>query len=214
MQVAELPKRQRVQEAPRWDQAREVAHRPRSPNRLPVQGHEQREQDDYENGRLHQLNDGDLGGGETVQLHPITAVVPRVTSETVQAHGSDQEEVHLVVLEFLHEVGRGQDVQGVARWRQHDQDDQRQDDRGEQDRGDARLRRSRRCLHDSGERGAATFDQRDTAGADLEASVEVLVEVPDDEQQARGGEHAVQGQEGRDSNTVGKEAMRQRRHQD
>eukprot|EP00443_Scrippsiella_acuminata_P066936 CAMPEP_0115436342 /NCGR_PEP_ID=MMETSP0271-20121206/34142_1 /TAXON_ID=71861 /ORGANISM="Scrippsiella trochoidea, Strain CCMP3099" /LENGTH=76 /DNA_ID=CAMNT_0002861861 /DNA_START=523 /DNA_END=752 /DNA_ORIENTATION=+ len=62
--------------------------------------------------------------------------------------------------------------------------------------------------------GAQALEDADALASDLKASVEVLVEVPDDEQQARGGEHAVQGQEGRDSNTVGKEAMRQRRHQD
>mmetsp|Transcript_95808 Transcript_95808/g.247716 ORF Transcript_95808/g.247716 Transcript_95808/m.247716 type:complete len:281 (+) Transcript_95808:489-1331(+) len=199
VQCAKLVEGEDTQQATWRHQAREVPHGPRPPDRHPVQRHEDGRQDDYNGNRCDHVHDRLFVLIPAVGGQPRRIVVGRSTGKAAEAQGGHQEQIHLVILQFLHEARLRQHTRLVAAWRKHDQDCQHehQDDvyvcersgddipdlfvQVKQGNGPERpLQSLSTALHD-----------RNAPGTHLEATVEVLAEIPHQEEQPRRGQHTT-----------------------
>mmetsp|Transcript_34094 Transcript_34094/g.90392 ORF Transcript_34094/g.90392 Transcript_34094/m.90392 type:complete len:596 (+) Transcript_34094:416-2203(+) len=218
--LAQLPEGQGAQQAAWRHQAREVPNGPRPPDRHLVQGHEDRRQEDDDRDRHDHVEDGQLVLAPSVDREPRRVVVRGELRQAAEGHGGDQEQVHLVIPQLLHEVCVGQHAALVAARREGDQDDQDH----EHDDVQVRERLAQGLEHpvvlqlrarreDPHERLPQALHEGDAPGAHLEAAVEVLVEVPDDEEQARAALHAAERQVAEDHPVCVEDVLGQGRHE-
>mmetsp|Transcript_18608 Transcript_18608/g.48273 ORF Transcript_18608/g.48273 Transcript_18608/m.48273 type:complete len:508 (+) Transcript_18608:491-2014(+) len=213
VQIADVVERQGTEQAAGGDHAGEVAHRPRAPD-----GHlREHAEDQGQQDGAHKHDDerevDDVVVCPAVQGVPFIVRLRRVVRRVIQHLRNEEEPEGLVQKEAIKDACRGQTVGAVAVRRfeeshcSRQRDDQHALTMQELDAG---------IVHDHRQHAHGrpqALEHADPFASHLEAAVEVLVEVPDDEQQPRSAQHTIQGQESNHGSFVIKEVLGQRGRQ-
>mmetsp|Transcript_58054 Transcript_58054/g.175503 ORF Transcript_58054/g.175503 Transcript_58054/m.175503 type:complete len:966 (+) Transcript_58054:541-3438(+) len=214
VQVPQVVERERTHQAAGRQQAAEVPHGPRPPDGHPLEGVERRGEQDGADERDAREEVAELGHGPAVERPPLGVLLGRVLPKEVQHLRREEEQVGLVRGDALQHARGGQDVRGVAvrGLEEADQGAERddQDDllREPVHAGAPQRHREPRHAH------AEALEEADAPAGHLEAAVEVLVEVPDDEEQPRRALHAAEAVVRQDALVGLEEGARQGGHDD